>query len=958
MWWSGKREVGLTAAIVERNVRQVAVARNRNGGESLAFASRNHTAMGQLIGGTGVILRPSRGGEPTRVRPPKPAVLNANAVCVALTSDGGLVAHDAGRSQPSLLVSELSELPKPRITPRYEAVHRDALSITACKFIPGQDHFALVTASTPAPSSGAQPRVTIWACDSESSPFTHSSTSINVQPLSPKLPLSCPGNPFSLDTSETKVAAACGAAGIAVWDTHRGEMVFSADVASAVCCNFCNNDSMIAVCTEKDVSVYDLRIGDSSGTKSSPTMPNPIPIPLSTSSGLTTTPTTPSTSFTSSNSASSMDAAVAIAEAATLDTPPILPHPSPVLSHPSPRLPSPSPILPPPSPQSIHATPPTPHLLLPTPPPPKSRTPTPSPPPTPPLPPYPQSPPPLPSFGTTSVVTPWSPARVSLFQHNHPSARCTCFCCSCLGDSPIILTGCSLGMALFDIRRGDRPHYVCDAMPCVRCSSVAGTTTVICGQEHIKRYHTKSLISLADVHPDTSLENDRRIVKQFRPIPVKLPDKWVHRSYDVYVLPTEIQIRNSADEVIDIIHLSELNMSATRELTRNGLVLVTHAGAKFFFAINEPLETLELISRLASEIPSLGLGTSLKADDFDLEPTPIGEGFYGNVYIGRKKRSTDNTQYAIKRLKKPFVAMNQKEQDEFMREVTALASIRHKFVLSSLGYFQKEGHLCLVTEFIPGGNLTRYLYDPHRYPMSDIQVYRLAYNVACGMEYIHSQKLMHRDLKPANILVQDWTHAIIKIADFGLARCSDSHQFTASVGTPAYSAPEMDMGGDYTQSVDVFSFGLILWEMIARILPWSEFHQATVLLKKIQGERPTLPPAHPDICDLVKKCWAHTPSARPTFAEVLNIISTQCPQATCLLVPTKGPNLDPISPSVLGSPERMADTNFSTAPAPKPDESKLFATDPRKKKSEICSHCKAALLPNATMCLTCGQSCS
>ncbi|KAH3764935.1 serine/threonine-protein kinase STY46 [Pelomyxa schiedti] len=925
-----KREVGLTSSIVERNVRQVSVARNqRSGGESLAFASRCRTAMGQLIGGTGVVLRPSRGRgfDPIRLRPPKPAVLNANAVCVALTPDGGLLAHDAGRSQPSLLVSELAELPKPGVVPKYEATHRDALAVTACQFIPGQDRFVLVTSCTPAPHSTASSRVTVWGHDSESSPFTHSAISCSVQPLTPKLVLPCPGSPIFLDTSETKVAAACGIGGVVVWDAHRGDAVFSADVSSSICCNFYNNDTMLVVCTEKDVSVHDMRIGDSSSHKTpNSTNPTPIPMPLHSSSGTTASPSTPSTS--------SVDTPEAITEVESLETVP--------------------------SPQSIPATPPTPHILLPMPSPSKSRTPSPSAspalpltPPLPPLPPHPQGPPPIPNFGSIPVVASWSPSRVTLFQHVHPS-RCTCFCCSCLGDSPIVLTGCTHGITLFDIRRPDKPQYICEATTNIRCSSVSGTTTVVCGQEHIKRYHTKSLISLADLSPIGSTENERRVIKQFCPVPVKLPDKWVHRSYNVYILATEIQIRSTTDEVIDIVHLSEIDMLATRELTRNSLALVTHTGAKFLFAIKDVLQTLELISGLVSEIPSLSLGTSLKPNDFEIEPITIGEGFYGNVYIGRKKKSTDNTQYAIKVLKKPFSAMNQKEQDEFIREVTALATVRHKFVLSSLGYFQKEGFLCLVTEFIPGGNLTKYMYDPHRYPMSDIQVYRLAYNIACGMDYIHSQKLMHRDLKPANILVQDWTRAIIKIADFGLARCSDSHQFTASVGTPAYSAPEMDMGSDYGQAVDVFSYGLMLWEMIARVLPWSEFHQATVLLKKIQGERPTLPPANPNICELVNKCWAHNPASRPAFSDVLNIISAHCPQATASVIPSQDPTLDPISPSVLSSPESLSSANYSTAPVSTQGSTKLFYTETTQ-KTDVCSNCNTLLQQGAQVCLTCGK---
>jgi len=159
--------------------------------------------------------------------------------------------------------------------------------------------------------------------------------------------------------------------------------------------------------------------------------------------------------------------------------------------------------------------------------------------------------------------------------------------------------------------------------------------------------------------------------------------------------------------------------------------------------------------------------------------------------------------------------------------------------------------------------------------------------IASGMSYLHSKSVIHRDLKPANILV-DMLEDDVKIADFG-ASCfrNDSKMMTACVGTPAFMAPELmseDLNAAYTDSVDVFAFGLCMWAILHQTMPYSErkfegLNTFGLISRISEGLRPPIASTCPiPLRSLIIKCWGHDPECRPEFTaicEALELFSQQ-----------------------------------------------------------------------------------
>jgi serine/threonine protein kinase len=127
----------------------------------------------------------------------------------------------------------------------------------------------------------------------------------------------------------------------------------------------------------------------------------------------------------------------------------------------------------------------------------------------------------------------------------------------------------------------------------------------------------------------------------------------------------------------------------------------------------------------------------------------------------------------------------------------------------------------IITEFLPGGSLRSYLNSTEHHPIPLEKIISIALDVACGLEYIHSQGVVHRDIKPENILFDE--NFCVKIADFGIA-CEESmcDVLVEDEGTYRWMAPEMIKRKAYNRKVDVYSFGLLLWEMISGRIPFDD----------------------------------------------------------------------------------------------------------------------------------------
>lgn len=191
-----------------------------------------------------------------------------------------------------------------------------------------------------------------------------------------------------------------------------------------------------------------------------------------------------------------------------------------------------------------------------------------------------------------------------------------------------------------------------------------------------------------------------------------------------------------------------------------------------------------------------------------------------------------------------------------------------------LGACTVRPNLCLVLEYCVHGSLHHFLKSEHRHGVKINMplVYRFALDIARGVYYLHrKQSIVQRDLKARNILVDESLNA--KVADFGLSRVLDDgeqNKLTAC-GTPAWTAPEVVRLEAYTDKVDVYSFGIILWELLTRDEPYGGRKGVQIAYAAAeQGLRPVIPSYCPeDYAQLMRECWADDPADRPTFAMIL-----------------------------------------------------------------------------------------
>ncbi|EOY16683.1 hypothetical protein QUC31_001159 [Theobroma cacao] len=230
---------------------------------------------------------------------------------------------------------------------------------------------------------------------------------------------------------------------------------------------------------------------------------------------------------------------------------------------------------------------------------------------------------------------------------------------------------------------------------------------------------------------------------------------------------------------------------------------------------------------------------------------------YRGIYLGQD--------VAVKILRSEH--LNDALEDEFAQEVAILREVQHKNVVRFIGACTKSPNLCIVTEYMPGGSLYDYLHKNHNV-LKLSQLLKFAIDVCKGMEYLHQNHIIHRDLKTANLLMD--TDNVVKVADFGVARFQNQGGvMTAETGTYRWMAPEVINHQPYDQKADVFSFAVVLWELVTAKVPYDTMTPLQAALGVRQGLRPDLPEAaHPKLLDMMQRCWEAAPDKRPSFSEI------------------------------------------------------------------------------------------
>ncbi|KAG6783632.1 hypothetical protein POTOM_009293 [Populus tomentosa] len=225
--------------------------------------------------------------------------------------------------------------------------------------------------------------------------------------------------------------------------------------------------------------------------------------------------------------------------------------------------------------------------------------------------------------------------------------------------------------------------------------------------------------------------------------------------------------------------------------------------------------------------------------------------------------------------------LDDKLQGEFVQEVSIMRKVRHKNVVQFIGSCTRPPSLCIVTEFMSGGSMYDFLHK-QKESLNLQSLLRVAIDVSKGMHCLNQNHIIHRDLKSANILMDE--NGVVKVADFGVARVQDqTGVMTAETGTYRWMAPEVGAVAlnkmviehkPYDHKADVFSFGIVLWELLTGKLPYEHLSPLQAAVGVVQqGLRPPIPShSHPELADLLKRCWQRDPFLRPEFSEILELL--------------------------------------------------------------------------------------
>ncbi|KAL0473661.1 NCU06240-like protein [Neurospora intermedia] len=231
--------------------------------------------------------------------------------------------------------------------------------------------------------------------------------------------------------------------------------------------------------------------------------------------------------------------------------------------------------------------------------------------------------------------------------------------------------------------------------------------------------------------------------------------------------------------------------------------------------------------------------------DFEILRT-LGTGSFGRVHLVQSRHNSRF--YAVKVLKKAQV-VKMKQVEHTNDERRMLAEVKHPFLITLWGTFQDAKNLYMVMDFVEGGELFSLLRKSGRFPNPVAKFY--AAEVTLALEYLHSRDIIYRDLKPENLLLD--RHGHLKITDFGFAKRVPDKTWTLC-GTPDYLAPEVVSNKGYNKSVDWWSLGILIYEMLCGYTPFWDGSSPMKIYENILKGKVRYPQwVNPDAQDLLER---------------------------------------------------------------------------------------------------------
>jgi sterile alpha motif and leucine zipper containing kinase AZK len=250
----------------------------------------------------------------------------------------------------------------------------------------------------------------------------------------------------------------------------------------------------------------------------------------------------------------------------------------------------------------------------------------------------------------------------------------------------------------------------------------------------------------------------------------------------------------------------------------------------------------------------------------------IGWGATGGVY----RASYRGTLVAVKRL---HAAARPELTSKLRHELRVLSELRHPNIVRYYGIATDSTAILLVMELCGRGSLFAFLHSPvsNLSPISVQIRYSLSLDIARGLEFLHSRGIIHRDVKSLNVLIaQD---GVAKLADFDSSRSlapSALSSLGSGAGTVQWAAPEVLQHDCHSLASDVFSFGIVLWEVWTSREPFEGVPKIRIARDVMSGVRLDIPSEVPStLSNLIQSCWETDPSMRPDMRRVLRVLEEQ-----------------------------------------------------------------------------------
>jgi len=245
----------------------------------------------------------------------------------------------------------------------------------------------------------------------------------------------------------------------------------------------------------------------------------------------------------------------------------------------------------------------------------------------------------------------------------------------------------------------------------------------------------------------------------------------------------------------------------------------------------------------------------------------IGQGGFSIVY--KAKRIKDGEPFAIKRITKNEEGV---DIDLLKREIYIMKKVNHPHILKLFEVYEDEDYFWLVLELVEGLELFDKIVDRGNYSEKDAA--NIVKQIVQAVQYLHAHNIVHRDLKPENLLsAGDGDEEVVKVADFGFAKNFDEEKLITSCGSPGYVAPEVLTEDSYTNAVDMWSVGVIIYILLSGYPPFYDESPPKIFKKITEALYDFNDAAWQKVSDsakdLINKLLVKNPKERLTAAQCL-----------------------------------------------------------------------------------------